>query len=99
MGCKTTRRPKIAPHYEPPKAGDYVAGSIFDRDFHVARKGEGTTPWDTSADKRISGCATRRGAEKLAKLLNQARDLGDDWRSINDITPKGGDAEEWARTM
>lgn len=94
------RRPKLASaRPEAPKPGDYVASMIFGRDHHVTLKGEGSSPWDSSADKRISGCATMRGAERLAKLLNAVRDLGTDWHIIANSAPIGGDAEEWAKVM
>jgi hypothetical protein len=67
------RRPKPV---EKPRVqiGDYLAQSIWGTDWYVAQKtGDGWTDY-----KRAGfACATKEGTEKLAALMNAARDLGD----------------------
>lgn len=88
--------------YEPPKVGDYVARSepLYGcGDFSAAHSpGYVALKTDTLSEKRLSACATLEGARKLAKLLNDVRDIAQDWRCISaEPLNKGGSAEEWAR--
>jgi hypothetical protein len=88
--------------YEPPKVGDYIARSepLYGcGDFSAAHSpGYVALKTDTLSEKRISACATLEGARKLAKLLNDVRDIAHDWRCISaEPLNKGGSAEEWAR--
>lgn len=90
------RRPKPQ-RYEPPKVGDYVAHR---HGAHGPFQYGGSVDLKIGnlADTRISACATFEGATKLAKLLNDVRDLAETWRDLStEPLHKGGSAEEWAK--
>lgn len=92
-----TRSKKPAP-YVPPKIGDYLAyPRAIEGRYHISRKGTPKSFFDLGHEF-VGTVETLHGAQKLAALLNQVRELGDDWRSIS--TAKGFDPpdnEAWAR--
>lgn len=91
------KKRKSEPH-QPPRIGDYVAyPRPIEGRYHVSRKGKRKSFFDLGHEF-IGTVETLRGAEKLAALLNQVRELGDDWRSVS--TARGFDIpdnETWAR--
>lgn len=72
------KRPQI-------EIGDYFAHKGFD-DYSVRLK---TGPLDDGffslRDEHITRCTTLEGAERLAALMNQARDLARDYRLVCDV--------------
>lgn len=89
----TRRKPEQ--RYEPPKIGDYIARQEpLKTGGYVALKVHALT------DERRFACETMEGARRLAKLMNDVRDLARDWRDIRTVPLfKNGDPEKWARNI
>lgn len=92
MARKHTR---AEPAPGPVEIGDYFAYSIFD-DWYVGQK-TGTGWRDHTHGPH---CSTEHGARAMAALMNQARDLAHNWRSVRNGSPwKDGDPQAWAVHM
>lgn len=79
----------------PIQIGEYYAMSIFD-DWYVSQKtGPGWKDYTSG-----SHCHSERGARQLAALMNQAREVAEDWCAIRQTSPwKDCDPQAWAIHM
>ncbi len=81
---------------KPLNVGDYFAYDCLG-DHHV-RLRTGPRTWNDS--ERAVGCVTREGAERLAVLMNHARDLARDHHLISNFAGyKGGDSRDWVSSV
>lgn len=87
------RKQRSQPAEKPrPKIGDFVATDIAG---WCISKQTGPGFWDTEFFG--SACATKEGAEKLAAMMNAARDLADHSRILRtDTMYRGTDPKLWA---
>ena len=77
------------------EVGDFIRRNAFDGKCSalVVRK---TGPRYDDVERHIL-CSTDGGAIRLAALMNAARDLAREWRSVADEAPQGHEPEQWAR--
>jgi len=79
-----------------PQIGDYFAHKGFD-DYSVRLKtGALDDRFFSPQDEHITRCATLEGAQRLASLMNQARDLARDYRLVCNIEGPHGTRDQIA---